>query len=80
MYVFVFEGVLQDWSFGMAVIVAESLERAQQMAWERFTCRCDGMSFENWLSHEDNEGFLEPKASYPTSAEEEALHYVYGGG
>lgn len=79
MHVFVFEGVLQDWSFGMVVIVAESLERAQRMAWKRFP-RGDSMSFENWLSHEDNEGFLEPEASYPTSAEEEALHYVYGGG
>lgn len=78
MQVFVFEDVLQDWSFGMVVIVAESLERAQRMAWERFP-HWDAKFFQDWLAHKDNEGFREPEASYPTSAEVEALHYVYGG-
>jgi hypothetical protein len=31
MNVYVFENVLQDWSYGMVVIVAESLERAHEI-------------------------------------------------
>lgn len=79
MQVFVFGGVLRDRSFGMAVIVAESIEQAQRMAWKKFPL-WEANTFESWLAHKDNEGFCEPEASYPTSAEVEALHYVYGGG
>lgn len=79
MQVFVFEGVLRIGRWRMAVIVAESLERAQRMASKKFP-NWEANTFESWLAHKDNEGFCEPEASYPTSAEVEALHYVYGGG
>jgi len=74
MFVFVFDKVLKDWDYGQAIIVAEDLARAQEIAFDEF-----------YGSYEDideffarNPGFSQPTAQYATSHTEEAIHYVYG--
>ena len=78
MFVFVFEDVLIDYSAGMAVIVASDLQRAQQMAYEKFSGR---ESLEQFLASEDGAGFDKPTAQFRTDDDEaEQIKYVYGGG
>ena len=75
MFVFVFEDVLIDYTAGMAVIVARSLTRAQEIARIEFG-RHDSM--EEFLKEEP--GFKEPSAQFPTQGVEEQIRYVFGGG
>lgn len=78
MFVFVFEDVLIDYSAGMAVIVANDLQRAQVMAYEKFGGR---ESFEQFLASEEGAGFNKPAAEFRTdNSEAEQIKYVYGGG
>lgn len=78
MFVFVFEDVLIDYSAGMAVIVANDLQRAQKMAYEKFGVR---ESYEQFMASEDGAGFAKPTAEFRTDDfEEEQIKYVYGGG
>lgn len=74
MFVFVFDKVLKDWGYGQAIIVAEDLARAQEIAFDEF---CE--SYEDvYEFFADNPGFWQPTAQYATSHTEEAIHYVYG--
>lgn len=80
MQVFVFENVLTDFTPGMAVIVANDLTRAQEIAMNEFPdWRTHHRDLEIWLANSENQGWRSPVASYPTSAQDEDFHYVYGG-
>lgn len=74
MFVFVFDKVLKDWGYGQAIILAEDLARAQEIAFDTF--------FEHYEDKDEffaeNPGFSQPTAQYATSHTEEAIHYVYG--
>ena len=77
MFIFVFEDVLCDYTSGMAVIAAESLRHAQELAHAEFGARFNYL--EDFLNEED--GFRDAVAQYPTQGVPAgALHYVYGGG
>ena len=74
MFVFVFEDVLEDYTPGMAVVVAPNLERAQELMW----ARCWG--FDDVAKFlEKNSGFKNPTGQYPTTSTEEGTHVCYGG-
>ena len=75
MFVFVFEEVLTDYTHGMAVIVARSVERAQQIARTEFA---HNKTMEEFL--EEEPGFMGPTARFPTGGVEEQIRYVFGGG
>lgn len=79
MKMFVFEGVLTDWTSGMAVIAAKSLEHAQQLAFAEFGLDYKNETLADFLKRED--GFMEA-TWYPLGKGVEAgvLHHVYGGG
>lgn len=79
MFLYVFENVLEDYTAGMAIIAAESLEDAQKIA------------FDNYAWHGDNsvEEFLDSQAGFrfATGVYELAeyqkpgvAHCVWGGG
>ena len=74
MFVFVFEDVLIDYTAGMAVIVARSVERAQEMAREEFGRH---RTMEKFL--EEEPGFMGPTARFPTQGAEEQIRFVFGG-
>lgn len=76
MNVFIFKDVLHDYTAGMAVIVAENLTRAKQMAFDEFSYHDDTMAV--FLDKEY--GFKVPVASLPTTETIEHMHFVYGGG
>ena len=79
MFIFVFEDVLTDYTSGMAVIAAESLRQAQELAHAEFGGRFD--TLEQFLEDDDGEGFRRETACYPTQGVSAGvLHYVYGGG
>jgi len=81
MKVFVFGSVLADYTSGMAVVVAETLKRAQEIAMEKFWNNWGNQrDLKSWLRKEENKGWRKPIASYPTSAKKENIHYVWGGG
>jgi hypothetical protein len=76
---FVFDDVLCDYTEGMAVVVAESLEQAQDLVLKYF-----GMadSVKELLESGYNCGFSKPVGVYelPDGVEAGVMHYVYGGG
>ena len=75
MFIYVFEDVLIDYTAGLVVIRAESLEQAQELARVEFG-RWDSM--DKFLANED--GFVTPAGCYPVPYDEaRVLHYVYGG-
>lgn len=76
MKIFVFTNVLADYASGIAMIAAENLEQAQQLAFEKFEEGAD--SLEYFLSFEP--GFREADAIYETTSVTEAkvLHHLYG--
>lgn len=76
MKIYVFTNVLADYASGIAIIAAESLEQAQQLAFYKFA---EGPgSMEYFFSCEP--GFKVADAIYETTSVTEAkiLHYVYG--
>jgi hypothetical protein len=80
MKMFVFEEVLWDYTSGMAVIAAESLEQAQQLAYEEFNYNCNWRkeTFEEWLK---SSNFHRCEGEYEVVGVEAGIkHYVYGGG
>ena len=76
MKMFVFEGVLADYTDGMAMIAAKNLDQAQQLAFEQFGYQ---KSIEEFLAKEP--GVFKPAGEYPLrGGSAGVLHYVYGGG
>lgn len=74
---FVFEQVLQDYTDGMAMVVAETLEEAQAFAFQEFAW--GGLSFEDFM---ERGHWAEPAGVYPLAdgATKGVAHHVYGGG
>ena len=74
---FVFEQVLQDYTDGMAMVVAENLEEAQAMAFEQFSW--PSLSLAEFM---ERGGWAEPAGVYPLGegVAKGVAHHVYGGG
>ncbi len=73
MNIYVFEDVLTDYTSGMAVVSAESLEQARELVLKEIFGGNTGML-------NDDLGFTKPTGVYPTTAAAPGvLHYVYGG-
>lgn len=78
MKMFVFEDVLHDYTSGMCMIVAESLEQAQKLAFERFGDDWRKQTFEEFR---EQSGFGSFEGEYEVQGVEAGIkHYVYGGG
>lgn len=78
MKMFVFEDVLHDYTSGMCMIVAESLEQAQKLAFECFGDDWRKQTFEEFRKES---GFGSCEGEYAVEGVEEGIkHYVYGGG
>lgn len=79
MQIYVFEDVLCDYTSGMAVIAAESLEQAQAIAFKEFGWHD---TIEEFLERGGEGGFQKPAGVYPMPEGTAAgvLHHVYGGG
>jgi len=79
MKMFVFDDVLHDYTSGMAVIAAQSLEEAQQLAFERFGDDWRKQTFEEFR---ERSGFGSCQGEYELHPAVAAgiKHYVYGGG
>jgi hypothetical protein len=80
MNLYVFEDVLTDYTSGMVLITAESLDEAQQIAYDEFKRNYREEDLESFLIRES--GFAEPTASYLVGSEKVSgvRHVVYGGG
>lgn len=79
MQIYVFEDVLCDYTRGMAVIAAESLEQAQALAFKEFGWHD---TLEEFLERGGESGFQRPTGVYPMLEPVPAgvLHHVHGGG
>lgn len=76
MNLYIFEGVLTDYTDGLAVIAAEDLSKAQALAYEEFRYRSENL--QGFLDRDP--GFLEPAGVYPSSVVQAGvLHFVRGG-
>lgn len=75
---YVFEGVLTDYTDGIAMIAAETLEQAQDFARAEFSSCKTVAAF---LAHRAVGGFEAPAAVYWAvgGAEPGVRHFVYGG-
>ena len=75
MKMFVFQDVLRDYTAGMAMIAAETLEEAQRFAFEAFYT---DQSFEVFVKN----GWDIADGEYELNEQVEPgiKHYVYGGG
>ena len=80
MKMFVFEDVLYDYTSGMALVVAGSLEEAQRLAFEEFRWSWDKKeTLETFLVREA--GFTEATAVYEVGDVSPGVkQHVYGGG
>ena len=78
MKMFVFDNVLHDYTSGMCMIVAESLEQAQRLAFERFARPSwRKRTFEEFR---EESGFGSCQGEYEVQGVEAGIkHYVYGG-
>ena len=74
---FVFEEVLQDYTDGMAMVVAETLEEAQAFAFQEFAW--GGLSMAEFM---ERGSWAEPTGVYPLGEDvaKGVAHHVYGGG
>ena len=78
MKMFVFEEVLPDYTSGMALIAAETLDQAQQIAYATFYLSWQEQTFEEWLK---SSGFHTCSGIYEIGDVKAGVrHYVYGGG
>jgi hypothetical protein len=78
MKLFVFENVLWDYTSGMAIIAAESLEQAQKIAYDVFYMSWQQKTFEEWI---ESSGFHTCAGEYEVIGDMKAgvKHSVYGG-
>lgn len=75
MNLFIFTNVLWDYSDGMVVVAATSLEDAQALVFEHF----DVEDTDYYLKK--NPGFVDPAGVYPLLTDEKrgVMHVVFGG-
>ena len=71
---YIIENVLFDWTPGMAVIAAPSLERCREIFTSRFQNSNDAEEFDTAVEHE------EYKVVESVNQAEGVVSYVYGGG
>lgn len=78
MNIYIFENVLSDYTAGMAVIAAESLIQAQELAHREFGWTAS--SVEDFVQR--NSGWQEAASTFAVTGNVKAgiLHHVYGGG
>lgn len=79
---FVFSGVLSDYTDGMAVVIASDLSEAQRLCFDEFIGK--NLSDENvsaWLESGSGENFNSASSVFNVSADEvsRVVEYVYGG-
>jgi hypothetical protein len=79
MNLYILNEVLYDYTDGMCVIAAESLQRCEQIFIEGFTCPGDSDYVKKCKQKEFNEATIKVIENVPYE-KEEVVSYVYGGG